>query len=435
MTAKTNASAPELKEIKRSKFHQDYWSTRICQRSYQNGDGQKVLLEDWQVYIQHLGKRVWFQLGTPVKAAAARKAAEVYTCLRASGWEKTLEKYKPTAQVIQSPSVGEFLAAVQAIGEIKPKTFALYARKFRKIVSDLARVSAGKDKFKHRGAGAGKWRERVDTVKLSIVTPEAVEAWRKACVETAGLDATKRDAAENTANSAIRNARALFSEAVVSKISNVQLPKPLPFEGVQISKDRNARYISRINPESLSKAATRDLASKQTEAFKIFLLALFCGLRRNEIDKLLWDSVDLSKGTLRIELNPYFTPKATSSLGEVYLEPEVIAHLKQAKKAATGEFVIESPNEPKLGIAYDHYRANEHFQVLIDWLGKQGVKSNNPIHTLRKEFGRLITERHGIYAASKLLRHSSILVTSSYYADDQRRLTAGLGSALSEKKK
>lgn len=435
MTDKTAISAPETKPVKRSKFHQDYWSTRVCQRSYQNGAGQKVLLEDWQVYVQHLGKRVWFQLGTPVKAAGARKAAEIYASLRATGWDKTLEKYKPTAQVIQSPTVGEFLEAVEATGEIKPKTSALYARKFRKIVSDLARVVAGKDKFKHRGAGAGKWREKVDAVKLSIVTPETVEAWRKAYIEAAGLDATKRDAAENTANSAIRNARALFSEAVVSRIEGVQLPKPMPFEGVQIPKDRNARYISRIHPESLAKTAAKDLASKQPEAFKIFLLALFCGLRRNEIDKLLWSAVDLDKGTLRIELNPYFTPKAASSLGEVYLEPEIIRHFKQAKKAASGEFVVESPNEPKLGVTYDHYRANEHFQVLIDWLRAHGLKGDNPVHTLRKEFGRLITERHGIYAASKLLRHSSILVTSSYYADDQRRLTAGLGASLVEKKK
>ena len=40
-----------------------------------------------------------------------------------------------------------------------------------------------------------------------------------------------------------------------------------------------------------------------------------------------------------------------------------------------------------------------------------------------------------IYAASKMLRHSSILVTASHYADDQRRLTIGLGSALSGKTK
>lgn len=435
MTEKPANSTPEAKAIKRSKTHQDYWSNRVCQRTYRNSAGQEILLTDWQVYIQHLGKRVWFQLDTPVKAAAAKKAAEIYSSLRAVGWETTLEKYKPASRVIQSPTVGEFLEAAEATGEIKPKTFALYARKFRKIVSDLARVAAGKDKFKHRGAGAGKWREKVDAVKLSAITPEAVEAWRKGYIEAAGSDATKRDAAANTANSAIRNARSLFSESIAAKLVGVQLPKPLSFDGVQVSADRNARYVSRINPESLAKAATKELGSKQPEAFKIFLLALFCGLRRNEIDKLLWNAVDLDKGTLRIELNPYFTPKATSSLGEVYLEPEIIRHFKQAKKGATGEFVIESPNEPRLGITYDHYRANEHFQILIDWLGKHGVKGNNPIHTLRKEFGRLITERHGIYAASKLLRHSSILVTSSYYADDQRRLTAGLGASLIEKRK
>jgi integrase len=430
VTAKTAFSASQAKPVKRSKFHQDYWNDRVCQRSYRDGAGREVLLPEWQVYIQHLGRREWFQLGTTVKAAAARKAAAIYASLRAQSWEKTLEVYKPRTQFIQAPTLGEFLESVQATQTIQPKTFALYSRKFRKIVSDVAGVDRGKDKFKHRGADAHKWRSRVDAVRLSVITPEAVDSWRIAHIQARGMDAEKKDSAENTANSAIRNARALFSDAVLSKVQGIQLPKPLPFAGVSISNDRNARYVSRIDPQKLITAAKRNLADAHPEQFKIFLLGLFCGLRRNEIDKLLWRSVDLDKGVIRIEINPYFKPKAASSIGECFLEPEVVTYLRKAKKNATGEFVIESNVEPKLGITYDHYRANEHFNGLIEWLRANGVDTDNPLHTLRKEFGRLLTERHGIYAASKMLRHSSILVTASYYADDQRRLTIGLGSTL-----
>jgi len=133
-------------------------------------------------------------------------------------------------------------------------------------------------------------------------------------------------------------------------------------------------------------------------------------------------------------VTPYFTPKAASSLGEVFLEPEVAKILKGLKKSAKSEFVIESDSEPKPEATYDHYRAAAVLNGLISWLRKHGLDTDNPLHTLRKEFGRLMTEGHGIYAASKMLRHSSIMVTASYYAADQRRLTVGLGSALKTKR-
>jgi integrase len=425
----------EAKVTKRSKGDQSYWTSRLRQRTYTNSKGEKVLLTEYQVCIQFQGRREWFQLGTSVSAAAAKKAVKIYESLRTVGWEKTHEVYKPRALIIQSPTVGEFLGAIFRANVLKPKTFSLYARKLRKVVSDVAGIVANQEKFKHRGAGAHAWRDRVDAVRLSKLTPEVIEAWRKSHILAAGPDAKRRDSAENTANSVIRNARSLFAEEVLSKSEGLQLPKPLPFEGVGLSKDRNAHYVSRINPKKLIQEAKADLAGDKPEQFKIFLLALFCGLRRNEIDKLMWRAVDFEKGVIHVELNSYFTPKAASSIGDVFLEAEVSAILKKAKKMATGDFVIESPNEPRLDIAYDHYRSSAELDGLIGWLRNHGVDTNNPLHTLRKEFGRLMTENHGIYAASKMLRHSSILVTASYYADDQRRLTVGLGSALSGKSK
>jgi integrase len=435
VTGEIQEKDEKSKSTKRSKGDQSYWTSRLRQRTYTNSKGEKVVLTEYQVCIQFQGRREWFQLGTSVSAAAAKKAVKIYESLRTVGWAKTHEVYKPKALIILSPTIGEFLEAVSKANILKPKTFALYARKLRKVVSDVANIVGNKEKFKHRGAGSQVWRDRVDAVRLSKLTPEVVEAWRKNHILSVGPDAERRDSAENTANSVIRNARSLFTEAVLSKVEGFQLPKPLPFDGVSLSKDRNAHYISRINPQKLVREAKADLAGNKPEQFKIFLLALFCGLRRNEIDKLMWRAVDFEKGVIHVELNSYFTPKAASSLGDVFLEAEVSAILKKAKKKATGDFVIESSNEPRLDIAYDHYRSSAELDGLIGWLRNHGVDTDNPLHTLRKESGRLMTEKHGIYAASKMLRHSSILVTASYYADDQRRLTVGLGSVLSGKSK
>ena len=52
------------------------------------------------------------------------------------------------------------------------------------------------------------------------------------------------------------------------------------------------------------------------------------------------------------------------------------------------------------------------------------------MHTLRKEFGSRINDAHGIYAASRALRHADIAITSQHYLDKKSRATVGLGHVL-----
>jgi integrase len=67
-----------------------------------------------------------------------------------------------------------------------------------------------------------------------------------------------------------------------------------------------------------------------------------------------------------------------------------------------------------------------HLQNLTAWLRYKGVKGHAPLHALRKECGSLINERYGIHAASRALRHSSIVITSQVYADNRLPATTGL---------
>jgi hypothetical protein len=50
---------------------------------------------------------------------------------------------------------------------------------------------------------------------------------------------------------------------------------------------------------------------------------------------------------------------------------------------------------------------------------------------LRKELGALITQEHGIYAASRALRHSNVAITAAHYADKKARTTVSIGGWLS----
>jgi integrase len=57
-----------------------------------------------------------------------------------------------------------------------------------------------------------------------------------------------------------------------------------------------------------------------------------------------------------------------------------------------------------------------------------------PLHTLRKEFGSVVCERHGIYSASLSLGHANIGITARYYLDKKSRATVGLGHLLTAPK-
>jgi integrase len=67
-----------------------------------------------------------------------------------------------------------------------------------------------------------------------------------------------------------------------------------------------------------------------------------------------------------------------------------------------------------------HYRCNAVFERVNAWLRAQGVDSPKPLHTLRKEIGSIIASEHGIFEASRYLRHSDIRITSAIYADKKK---------------
>jgi hypothetical protein len=58
------------------------------------------------------------------------------------------------------------------------------------------------------------------------------------------------------------------------------------------------------------------------------------------------------------------------------------------------------------------------------------VTANKPLHELRKEIGALVATQHGIYAASRFLRHSDITTTARHYAEHKARISVGLGKLL-----
>jgi integrase len=235
-----------------------------------------------------------------------------------------------------------------------------------------------------------------------------------------------------TIRSILLSSKALFT-AEIRKHLALRLPSPLPFEGVTLPEAGKSRYKSEINPALLLTAAKRELAegiqgegepvNPRPELFKILLLALGAGLRRDEIDKLQWKQIQWDRNAVRVETTEHASTKSAESEADVDVDPGLLEILKtyMPKPGQGSQFVIQSQIKPRpQSVRNHHYRCNRHFKKLVEWLRDKGLKSRNALHALRKEFGSQICAQAGIFAASTALRHSSINLTREYYIDKKQ---------------
>ena len=191
------------------------------------------------------------------------------------------------------------------------------------------------------------------------------------------------------------------------------------------------RYQSRIDPAALLQSAKQDLFESDPEAFKALLLALGAGLRRGEIDRLLWRQIDFTAGVIRIEATEAGGLKTEDSAGTVPIDVGLVSLLRGFKAKARGQYVLEEGSGVTASKPWgQRYRCADVFSRLTQWLRSHGVQGAKPIHTLRKEAGSIIVTKAGIHAASQFLRHADIQVTSMHYADHKERVTVDIGGLL-----
>ncbi len=407
-----------------SKTHVDYWKRRIFKSSYTR-DGKTHVVDEYAIKIQHRGIRKTFTLGTSNKDAAAAKARDIFATVNGeNGWERALAKFAPAMAVSsKTATVGEFLAQVKAVSGLRAVTCEIYSRKFRTLVAGVFNLRGGKEKFDYVNGGRKKWLERVHRVRLDKLTGQRIERWKVNYLKAAtAKDPLAHKRAKTTVNSLIRGSKSLFAPSVVKGLT-VCLPKPLPFDGVVNVSLPRSRYKSEINPSLLLVQAQRELSEADPECFKILLLALGAGLRRDEIDSLSWKQMEWTRQTIRVETTIHTAAKSDDSESEVDVDPGLMEIFKTFMAASDSEFVIQSDVAPKPNTAtYHHYRCTRHFNRLIAWLRTKGVTARTPLHSLRKEFGSQICATNGIFAASVALRHSSIQITRDHYLDKKQRI-------------
>jgi integrase len=376
--------------------------------------------------IQVHGRRESFPLRTANKSTAATKAAKIYGDVVALGWEAAIAKHKPETlrDTTKPATVGALIEAACAASTARKHSLEAYSKAFRRVVSEVAGIQDGR-KFDAFKGGTKEWRERVDAVPLASLLPADIQAWKNRRLRAADTDPLAKRRAITTVNSLIRNAKALFGKKVLPFVEQkLTVPRPLPFDDVGMEKGPSLRYVSKVDGYAILARAKEELAENEPEAFKVLILALVCGLRRSEIDHLLWRTFDFSRGLLHIENTEYHQLKSEDSAGVIDLDADTAALFKGFRASNPKSiFVIESPNAPRAERTARCYRCNAVFERVNEWLRLQGVDTMKPLHTMRKEIGSIIASENGIFEASRYLRHSDIRITSAIYADKKKTVT------------
>jgi integrase len=421
-----------LSKSTRGKSHADYWLKKVYRPKYGTEHGARET-GTYSVKIQYLGRRELFPLNTSNRPEAAKTAKHVWASLVANGWDRTLVQFKPSAVYIPPifVTVGEYLDYLEENHLYTQQALYRNTTKFFTALGSMFETDKPRSRFDARRDGLKKWREKLRAVKLADLTPMKVELWKANYLALRSENPMRELRAKHTLDAYIRASKAMFGPRIRKRLSTfgITLPAPIPFADISfVTRGRSSyRYRSRFDPIALTKLALDELPIEQ---LKVFLLALHLGLRRNEIDKLTWSQFDYERLTLRVEVTVYAQLKTEGSEADVGLEKELADYFQRLSKAASGIFVINSIGLPRKTSGWQHYRANAHFDSLCGWLRAHGVETQKPIHTLRKEFGKLIAEKMGLFASSLALRHSSVSVTEIFYAGDDRPKVTGLGKLL-----
>ena len=400
-----------------------YWRARIFRPINARGETSP----HYSMRLQMRGQRMAFSLGTRNGEAAARIAANVYTDFLILGVQGALAKYRPEKATDNITTVGEWIEAARSVATVNPATFALYAAALRKIVGDIIRVKRNRKRFGPRGGGARAYRGAIDAAPLALLSPTAIQKWRMEYVKRAKTPAEQRSRMISC-NSTLRQARSLFGKKITRF---VPLPEPPPFQQVEFFPRQSAKYFSRIDAKALLRQARNELAENDSPAFLVILLALAAGLRKGEIDTLCWHQIDFERGVIRVENTDTASLKSADSRGEVPLDASVVELLRGFRARAGGAFLIErgdGVSGPRMWGR--NYRVQSVFDRVTAWLRGHGVTAKKPLHELRKELGALITSEHGIYAASRVLRHADLSTTEAHYTDLKTRPTIPVGEWL-----
>jgi integrase len=390
----------------------NHWKEKVYFQKWTK-DGKTETTANLYVRIRIHGKRKAFNLGTSNREEAAKKARDLYVKIKAHGWEAALPQ-KPS-QPIKPPTVGDVIQILESRAtHLAPNSLAQYTTALRQLASQIEGISA-------TSTGRKSWRETVDKLPLTIITAQSVREWRTSKHKSIEKNRLKTTMVTNSINSLLSNSRGCFSETMQPHYRDAGFGEiPCPFNGVKIERPKQSRaYRSSINAQDLINSINK-IPENNTRI--ILLLALTCGLRKSEIDRLRWDHVDIDARKISIQTTEEGAVKSAHSERVLGIEEwfaDILAEIKPAN--IKKQHIIAGKKSPS-----SRYRAESAFEAAIQWLRSWGISGTHPLHTLRKEFGSLNAKEHGLHAAAKMLGHADFSNVTALYVDAKGVLTSSL---------
>jgi len=412
-----------------------YWKSRLFRNSYRAKDGRTIELPEYYVRLRRDGLTKRVRLHTSEKDQAAEEALQLSEALRRSGWSAIVAGQ---ARLPSSPSIDAFCEAYKGAAasmERPPRPISVnqYLRHLRQICT-LAGVK-----------------------NLRELTPEAIERGRDK-YRALGRAASRSDGAiQNSLGIIVRNAAACFSKESRSILARKGLEVENPFAGIPRGQKIEAttslprEIVDRIwkelpllrdgNPEAESPNLVRfsknyrkahggrkarwlpiDYRKPHPEAYCAILLGLGLGLRANEIDKARWSWFRFDgRGACFLEVREEsdFAPKG-GTMRVIRVPVELHEELSRARADLESPYVLGGQSSDAVKATGWGYRRRDVLRVANSWLRERGIEAEdvrgNPLHRLRKQFGSEVATGFGLFAAQKLLGHSSPTVTAKYYA-------------------
>lgn len=439
---KSDSPSPQKQPFPRkrnrySKGQAEYWKERVFKQTIGTWTAST-----YSVRFQAHGKNRLVTLKAKTQRDAAAEAKDLWFAVSQNGWDAAIPHKKrgktaapppessrsndstattpEKAPKKQEPTVGSLLKCYsENVVSTSEATRRAYVTAFRAIVADIASIPKTGFKPQERN-------EKIDKISLLKISREEIQKW----IATETRKCTNQSD-RRTIRSRFVNAKCLFHKNALEAFNKLHgLSLTSPFTDITLPKTAPVRHFSKVDLGQLIEMAKVDLAgsAEGIEQWKILILVISAGLRRNEVDKLRWTDIDLKSQKLHIRDAEGHTLKTSSSVASISLDSRTCDIISGWKPPKAPAFVISEARNPSM----KHMRCGEHFFRLCQWLrnlivdGEKPLANvQKPLHELRKEAGSRVNELHGLHEACRFLRHTSINTTSDYYLNSDK-VTVGM---------
>jgi len=383
----------------------------VCYRVPRKENGKTVYGKNYIRRLKRGGQQFYFNLGTE-KRQAEQISNEIDDFLRdpRNSVEDAMRRFNPDSiwKNRNSLTIETIIRAhekAEANLELGKKTAKNYRGRLLWIVR---RVMCYRSKRKMESM---KYEDAVEFAKdfsVNQLNQRFISDLKMSEMKDVPDSVMETNKAKRHLQSVIMDARAVFSGPALKEyeLNGIKVPDISDFMKGSLFR-RVTKKIYRLPDHEVIKTIFKDVNELREDlnAYRIYLLAIGAGLRREEI-------FQLQQEWIRGGDNPTVFLGVTDEWQQKGKGESQTEICKWAYKELCN--VMEDGDRVLTGTITD---ADKAARRLANWLRGKGLDRKKPIHELRMLFGSWVANRRGIYAAQKILRHKTVNVTNEHYAD------------------